>query len=105
MLLFEVVAIIPRSLTELRASDYYLREVDARRGADISHNNVDVRTEAKDEPSVVTIQNQITPREKDLAWGRDSGHVSEVNWEAGRGKGGVGQGEMRRNRMFPRTMR
>lgn len=69
IVLFEVVAIIPRSLTELWASDHYLREVDARGGAIISHNNVDARTEAKDEPSVGTIQNQITPRQKDLAWG------------------------------------
>lgn len=71
-LLGQAVAVDPRGMAELRALHDHLRELDARAGVDVAHDDVDARAQAEDEPRVGAVQDQIPAGQEHLAWGGDS---------------------------------
>lgn len=69
LLLSQVVSIIPSSIKELRTVDDDLGELNARAGINVIDDDMYAGTKAKDEGSVVAIENQISARQEHLAWG------------------------------------
>ena len=73
IVLRQVIAIVPRSITELRTLDDNLRELHARAGVNVIDEDMNASTKTKHQSSVFPVKNQVPASQKDLCWGGDGG--------------------------------